>query len=358
MRWRGVGAVRTVHQRATTAAAEINSKPAIQGAAASASGNCTASGKDLWINTSGGALQGCTSTNPYGPPTVNWTSGSGDPSASCTVSGAEYLDTTGLALWKCIGTTNVRVLGVSCPTCAGAIGLGQGTAPSVVANTITEYAPTSVTGYRVAKAGAAATGFVKRTATGNDVVESVAALGSGDIPNNAANTSGTAADLSSTLSIAHGGTAQTSVPGSSGQFVYNNSGAYGAKAIATTDLPSATRRRSYGVAVGDPAGSALATGVLGYVVVESACTIVAWDIVTDAGTATVDVWKVATGTAKPTVTNTITASAKPAIATGTAIHSTTLTAWTTSIAANDILGFNLDSVATAKYITVDVQCDQ
>lgn len=129
-------------------------------------------------------------------------------------------------------------------------------------------------------------------------------------------------------------------------------GVYAPRAITSADLPAF----AIGVAVGDPAGTALATGVLGYVVVPSACTIIGWDILVDAGTATVDVWKIATGTALPTVTNTITASAKPAIASGTAIHSTTLTGWTTSVAANDIFGFNLDAVATAKYITVDVQC--
>ena len=114
----------------------------------------------------------------------------------------------------------------------------------------------------------------------------------------------------------------------------------------------------YGCAVGDPAGSALSTGVLCYITVPMAGTITGWDIIVDAGTATVDVWKIGTGTAKPTVTNTITASAKPAIATGTAIHSTTLTSWTTSVSANDILGFNLDTVATAKYITVNLQISQ
>lgn len=131
--------------------------------------------------------------------------------------------------------------------------------------------------------------------------------------------------------------------------VINN--ADGSDTVSVTGIP-----RAFGVAVGDPAGSALATGVLGYIVAVAACTITGWDIVVDAGTATVDVWKIATGTAKPTVANTITASAKPAISTGTAIASTTLTGWTTSVSAGDILGFNLDIVATAKYITVDVRC--
>lgn len=129
-------------------------------------------------------------------------------------------------------------------------------------------------------------------------------------------------------------------------------------AVTPAKASTSMKRDAIGVAVGDPAGSALATGVLGYVVVPNACTIAGWDIVVDGGTATVDVWKVGTGTAKPTVSNTITASAKPAISTGTVIHSTTLTGWTTSVTAFDIIGFNLDTVATAKYITVQLFCDR
>ena len=124
-------------------------------------------------------------------------------------------------------------------------------------------------------------------------------------------------------------------------------------AVAATKISTT---RVIGVAVGDPAGSTLATGVLGYTVVPAACTIIGWDIVVDAGTATVDIWKVATGTAKPVDANSITASAVPAISTGTAVASTTLTGWTTSVASGDIVGFNLDAVATAKFIMVGVRC--
>ena len=66
---------------------------------------------------------------------------------------------------------------------------------------------------------------------------------------------------------------------------------------------------------------------------------------------------IASGTAIPTVANTITASAKPALSTGTAIHSTTLTGWTTSVSANDIFGIQLNTVATAKYAEIDIQCN-
>ena len=124
---------------------------------------------------------------------------------------------------------------------------------------------------------------------------------------------------------------------------------------ATSD--AALKRIALGVAVGDPAGSALATGVLGYIVAPKACTIAGWNIIVDAGTATVDVWKVATGTAIPTDTNTITASAVPAIASGTVLKSTTLTGWTTSVAAYDIIGFNLDAVATAKFLNITLFCE-
>lgn len=95
-----------------------------------------------------------------------------------------------------------------------------------------------------------------------------------------------------------------------------------------------------------------------YFTVPYACTISAWNATVDAGTVTFDVWKIATGTAIPTVTNTITASALPAIASGTALHGTTLTGWTTAVAANDIFGFQLKTVATAKYAQIDLQCGQ
>lgn len=114
--------------------------------------------------------------------------------------------------------------------------------------------------------------------------------------------------------------------------------------------------RNIGLAIGDPAGSALSTGVLGYTVSPVDCTIVGWNIIVDSGTATVDIWKIASGTAKPTVANTITASAKPAISTGTAITSTTLTGWTTTVTAGDLFGFNLDATSGPKFILITARC--
>jgi len=112
--------------------------------------------------------------------------------------------------------------------------------------------------------------------------------------------------------------------------------------------------------IGDPAGSALtvASTTTAYVTIPFACTISAYNLLVDAGTITVKFWRVATGTAIPTSANSINTSGV-GIASGTAIHSTTLTDFTsTAIAANDIVAANVTAVATAKYVNATLQCDQ
>jgi hypothetical protein len=105
-------------------------------------------------------------------------------------------------------------------------------------------------------------------------------------------------------------------------------------------------------------GSALSAGATGYLTVPFACTISAWNMSVDTGTATEDVWKIASGTGLPTISNTITASATPAIASNNSLHSTTLTGWTTAVAANDIVGINLKVTASATVVNLTLECDQ
>lgn len=103
--------------------------------------------------------------------------------------------------------------------------------------------------------------------------------------------------------------------------------------------------------------TALTAPMTAYTTVTYGCTIQGWNITaTPAGSATVDVWKVAAGSAVPTVSNTITASAKPTIASGTAAQSTTLTGWTTAVSNKDIFAFNLSAVSTSTQVTVSLQC--
>lgn len=128
-------------------------------------------------------------------------------------------------------------------------------------------------------------------------------------------------------------------------------------AAAAAQIPTNVRARTIGYSF-NGGGSALTTQTSGAIAATFACTLSAWTLTVDAGTATIDVWKIATGTAIPTVTNTITASATPAIASGTAVRSTTLTGWTTAVTANDIFVFNLSAVSSATKATLSLECDQ
>lgn len=85
-------------------------------------------------------------------------------------------------------------------------------------------------------------------------------------------------------------------------------------------------------------------GQVCYVRVPYAGTITEWNIVAnDTTTCVVDVWKAAGS--KPTNANSITAAAKPALTAATVGGSTTLTGWTTTVAAGDVIAFELESVS-------------
>jgi len=94
------------------------------------------------------------------------------------------------------------------------------------------------------------------------------------------------------------------------------------------------------------------------VTVPFACTISAYNLAIDAGTITVKFWKVATGTAIPTSSNSISTSGV-SISSGTAIHSTTVTDFTsTSVAANDIMVMDITAVTSATIVNGALQCDE
>ena len=108
----------------------------------------------------------------------------------------------------------------------------------------------------------------------------------------------------------------------------------------------------------DGGGVPLLPGKVAYMTMPYACTLAAWNITVDTGTATVDVWKRASGTAIPTVANSITNGAPPTIAANTAVHSTAVGSWTTqAVTANDIFGFNLSAVSSATLVNLSLQCN-
>lgn len=122
-------------------------------------------------------------------------------------------------------------------------------------------------------------------------------------------------------------------------------------ALSTISVPV----RTVGCTI-DGGGSAITTGkTKGFVTCPVAGTITGWSIGVDAGTATVKVWKKATGTAVPTVSDNINTSGV-SLSSGTYVHSTTVSDFTsTAVAAGDIFAFNLSSVATAKELTFQLE---
>lgn len=107
----------------------------------------------------------------------------------------------------------------------------------------------------------------------------------------------------------------------------------------------------------DGGGSAITTGVKGYVNCPYAGTIASATLVSDqTGSIVIDVWKLAFSTsALPTVTNTITASALPTLSSAKGAQDTTLTGWTTSVSAGDTFGFNVNSAATLTRATLTLK---
>jgi hypothetical protein len=122
-------------------------------------------------------------------------------------------------------------------------------------------------------------------------------------------------------------------------------------------LPATVKIHSFS-ATFDGGGTALAAGQTAYVTLPFACTISAYNILVDTGTATIKTWRKATGTAIPTSSDSISTSGV-SISSGTAIHSTTVSDWTdTTLDANDILGINLFAVSGATVLNFVAECDQ
>lgn len=155
----------------------------------------------------------------------------------------------------------------------------------------------------------------------------------------------------------------TSIPNSSGSVtsVATGAGLSGGPITGTGTVAMTSNSRTRIIGAGfDGGGSALVAGATAvtYFTVPYGCTISSWNVTVDTGTASFDVWKIASGTAIPTSTNTIVAAAPPTISTGTAANSSTLTGWTTTVTANDIFGVNLSAVSGATKASVTLACLQ
>lgn len=106
----------------------------------------------------------------------------------------------------------------------------------------------------------------------------------------------------------------------------------------------------------DGGGSTITTGVKGYLEVPFACTITAARMFADqSGSIVVDVWKDTYANYPPVDADSITASAPPTISSTTKSQDTTLTGWTTTVSAGDVLGFNVDSCTSIQRCIVSLR---
>lgn len=85
------------------------------------------------------------------------------------------------------------------------------------------------------------------------------------------------------------------------------------------------------------------------------CTITGVYLYADqVGSIVIDIWRDTHANYPPTVADTIVASAKPTISSATKASDTTLTGWTTALAAGDVLYFNVDSVASLTSVGINL----
>jgi hypothetical protein len=101
----------------------------------------------------------------------------------------------------------------------------------------------------------------------------------------------------------------------------------------------------------DGGGSVITTGVKGHIVLDGNYNVTGWTIIADrSGSIVVDVRR-ATYTNFPTTTS-ISGTENPTISSGQKNEDLTLTSWTTTLSARDVLEFVVDSAATVERVTV------
>ena len=103
----------------------------------------------------------------------------------------------------------------------------------------------------------------------------------------------------------------------------------------------------------DGGGSAITTGEKGHLRIPFACEIQRVTLLADqSGSITIDIWKDTYANFPPTDADSICGGNEPAISSAQKYEDTTLSGWTKTINAGDILTFNVDSCSTITRVTI------
>ncbi len=105
----------------------------------------------------------------------------------------------------------------------------------------------------------------------------------------------------------------------------------------------------------DGSGSAITTGIKGDMVVCAGTIVGVWLLADQTGSIKVDLWKDTYANFPPTDADTIMGGNEPEISSATKDVDTTLTGWTTSLTATDIIRVNVDSCATITRCTLTLK---
>lgn len=139
------------------------------------------------------------------------------------------------------------------------------------------------------------------------------------------------------------------VGGTTGYFLYDNNGVVGEQPVGGS-VSSVTF-------VIDGGGNTITTGTKGYLEVPFQCTISVATLLADrSGSIVVDIWKCTyaqfdAGATHPVASDSITGGNPPTIITDTKSQDSTLTGWTTTVSAGDILAFNVNSATSIQRVT-------
>ena len=125
--------------------------------------------------------------------------------------------------------------------------------------------------------------------------------------------------------------------------------------IATASPSGGGGFGSVGITI-DGGGSALDVGLAGFISVPYSGTITGWELLSSAtGSVIIDVWKDNFAAFPPTVADSIAGTEKPTLTSQIKNNDNSLSTWSTSITAGDILSFYVEDVSVVTRATLSIK---